>query len=260
MRSIYTTMVIVLCLGTSLAQTRPIDSQHSFITVHVFKSGLFAGFADNHEIRAPIASGSVDETAQRVEVMVDSRKLVVLDPNLPANKKQQVQDRMLGPEVLDASQFQEIRFAADDIKQETPDRFLVSGTLSLHGKTRPISMHVIKSNDHYRGETMLKQSEFGITPVSIAGGTVKVKDVVRIEFDIVIGLVSAASKRLRTSLMNVSKADTEMQSKGDGVSGWTAGWPIKSHRKHGFHKIRLKELGSVVNRPCLIQKRSEAHL
>src|SRR5690242_11926962 len=106
MRSIYTTMVLVLYLGTSLAQTRPIDSQHSFITIRVFKSGVLSGFADNHEIRAPITSGSVDETAHRVEVMVDSRKLVVLDPNLPANKKQQVQDRMLGPEVLGASQFQ----------------------------------------------------------------------------------------------------------------------------------------------------------
>jgi polyisoprenoid-binding protein YceI len=253
-------MVLVLCLGTSLSQSRPIDSQQSFITIRVFKSGVFAGFADNHEIRAPIASGSVDETAQRVEVMVDSRKLTVLDPNLPTNKKQQVQERMLGPEVLDASQFQEIHFAADNIKQAAPDRFLVSGTLSLHGKTRPISVRVTRSNDRYRGETTLKQSDFGITPISIAGGTVKVKDEVRIEFDIVVGLVSAASKRLRASLMNVSKANTEMQSKGDGVSGWTTGWPIKSDRKHRFHEIRLKKLCSAVNWPCLVQKRSEANL
>jgi len=260
MRSICITMVIALCLGTSVAQTRPIDSQRSFITVRVFKSGLFSAFADNHEIRAPIASGSIDEAGQRVEVMVDSRKLVVLDPNLPANKKQQVRDRMLGPEVLDSSQFKEIRFAADNIKQAAHDLFLVSGTLSLHGKTRPISVRVTRSSDRYRGETSLRQSEFGITPVSIAGGTVKVKDEVRIEFDIVVGVVSAASKCLRASLKDVSKADTEMQSKGDGVSGWTAGRPIKPDGKHRFHEIRLKKLCAAVNRPCLVQKRSETNL
>jgi hypothetical protein len=87
-----------------------------------------------------------------------------------------------------------------------------------------------------------------------------VKDEVRIEFDIVVGLVSAASKRLRASLMNVSKANAEMQSKSDRVGGWTAGGPIKSDGKHRFHKIRLKELGSTMNRPCLVQKRSEANL
>jgi hypothetical protein len=31
----------------------------------------------------------------------------------------------------------------------------------------------------------LRQSDFGILPISIAGGTVKVKDEVTIEFDIV---------------------------------------------------------------------------
>ena len=34
------------------------------------------------------------------------------------------------------------------------------------------------------GSTSLKQTDFGITPISIAGGTVKVKDEVRIEFDV----------------------------------------------------------------------------
>jgi hypothetical protein len=36
----------------------------------------------------------------------------------------------------------------------------------------------------YRGTCSLKQKEFGIAPISIAGGTVKVKDELQIEFDI----------------------------------------------------------------------------
>jgi hypothetical protein len=38
---------------------------------------------------------------------------------------------------------------------------------------------------HYRGSASFKQSNFGISPIRIAGGTVKVKDEVKIEFDIV---------------------------------------------------------------------------
>src|SRR5258708_4026981 len=110
MRRNYGISVLALLLGTSLAQTQPIDPEHSVITVRVFKSGLFSAFADNHEIRAPITSGLVDDAERRVEIVVDSRKLVVLDPNLAREKRQQVQERMLGPDVLDSNQFHEIRF------------------------------------------------------------------------------------------------------------------------------------------------------
>lgn len=177
--------ILLLLLGTSLGQARPIDTERSSVTVHVLKSGLFSGFADNHEIRAPIASGSLDENAKRVEMEIDSRKLLVLDSNLAPDKRQQVQDRMLGPEVLDSSEFHEIRFTTTSVQQESPDRFLVEGILSLRGKTHSISLHVARSDQHYRGETTLKQHDFGITPISIAGGTVKVKDELKIDFDVV---------------------------------------------------------------------------
>jgi len=183
--SIFRVTALVLLSGTTLAQTQPIDTAHSVITVRVLKSGLFSAFGDNHEIRAPISSGFLDQAGNRVELVVDSRKLVVLDPNLAVEKRQQVQERMLGPEVLDSNQFREIRFEANNVKQEAADHFSVAGTLSLHGKRRPISLHVIRSNGHYRGEAVLNQRDFGITPVSVAGGTVKVKNELKIEFDVV---------------------------------------------------------------------------
>ena len=91
---------------------------------------------------------------------------------------------MLGPEVLDSDRFSEIRFEASKVEQTGQDHFLVSGSLSLHGRTRPISVHVLRSNGRYHGDAVLKQRDFGITPVSVAGGTVKVKDELKIEFDI----------------------------------------------------------------------------
>jgi polyisoprenoid-binding protein YceI len=81
----------------------------------------------------------------------------------------------------------EIHFEASNVEQEATDHFVVAGTLSLHGRTRPISSHIVRSNGHYRGDTALKQRDFTITPVSVAGGTVKLKDELKIEFDIVPG-------------------------------------------------------------------------
>jgi hypothetical protein len=166
MKTIYRISVFALLLGTSLAQTQPIDTEHSVVTVRVFKSGLFSAFADNHEIRAPISAGVLDE-AERVEIVVDSRKLVVLDPNLPPEKRQQVEERMLGPEVLDANQFHEIRFHANHLNEESADHFFLAGTLSLHGKTRPISLHVVRSSGHYRGDVILKHRQLDSRSVSI---------------------------------------------------------------------------------------------
>ena len=156
--SISRVAAFVLMPGTAMAQTQPVDKAHSVITVRAFKSGLFSAFADNHEIQAPVANGFLDQAGKRVEVVVDSRKLVVLDPNLALEKRQQVQELMLGPEVLDSNQFREIRFEANNVKQEAADRFLIAGTLSLHGKSRPISLHVIRSNGHYRGKTVLSNA------------------------------------------------------------------------------------------------------
>jgi hypothetical protein len=61
---------------------------------------------------------------------------------------------------------------------------LLAGTLSLHGKTRSVSFHIVRSSGHYRGDVILKQRDFGITPVMVAGGTVKVKDEMKIDLDI----------------------------------------------------------------------------
>jgi hypothetical protein len=48
-----------------------------------------------------------------------------------------------------------------------------------------VKVEVEGTNGHYRGSAKLRQTEFGITPVTIAGGSIKVKDDVRIEFEII---------------------------------------------------------------------------
>ena len=177
-------LALISCVNRAAGQGSSIDTTQSRLLIHVSKSGVFSGFADNHEVEARIAEGSLDTKAGRLRLSVDSRKMRVLDPQLPSDKRQQVQERMLGPEVLDSGRFPEIVFEASHVQEGGGETVRVDGMLSLHGVTKPISIVVHQANGRYTGRFALKQRDFGITPVSIAGGTVKVKDGLAIEFDI----------------------------------------------------------------------------
>ena len=168
------------------AETRPIDVERSTLTVLVYKSGLFSAFADDHVIRAPIARGLISTDAPATGTLtVRSASLTVLDPGLSAARRAEVQARMLGPEVLDSAAFPDIEFESTAIEATGPGRWRVSGRLTVHGVTRSATFLLTEGDGHYRGSVALKQRDFGIEPISIAGGTVKVKDELKIEFDIV---------------------------------------------------------------------------
>jgi polyisoprenoid-binding protein YceI len=161
------------------------DAEHSTMTVHVYRSGLFSFAGDNHEIQAPIAAGTVDEAARTVEFTVDVRRMRVLDPNLSADKRSQVQEKMLSSDVLDPDRYPEIKFRSTKVELKGGHALSVSGNLTLHGQMRRLNVSVVSSQRRYRGSATLKQTEFGIKPISIAGGAIKVKDEVRIDFEIV---------------------------------------------------------------------------
>ena len=168
------------------AETRPIDVEHSTLTVSVYKSGVFSAFADNHVIRAPIASGHVtDDGKLGVEVAIHASDLMVLDPSLSAEKRAEVAVRMRGNEVLDTAAYPEIRFASTDVMADGADRWRMTGVLMLHGVSRSVTAVVVLQSNHYRGTLSIRQRDYGIQPISIAGGTVKVKDEIRVDFDIV---------------------------------------------------------------------------
>jgi hypothetical protein len=171
---------------TVAAETRQVDTAQSKLTVFAYKSGLFSGFADDHIIDAPIAGGMIsDASPLSVAIRVRAGDLKVRDPNLSASKRDEVQARMAGPEVLDTRTFPSIAFESTAIQPNGADRWTVTGRLTIHGQTRPVTFATTLANGRYRGTVTLKQRDFGIKPISIAGGTVKVKDELKIEFDIV---------------------------------------------------------------------------
>ena len=171
---------------TVLGESRPIDAAQSKLTVYVYKSGLFSGFADDHVVDAPIANGTLSDAAPlAVSIEVRAGDLRVHDPGLSGSKRADAQARMIGPEVLDTQKFPSIAFASTMVEAVGADRWNVSGRLTIHGQTRPVVFLATRAGGRYRGAVTIKQRDFGITPISIAGGTVKVKDELKIEFDIV---------------------------------------------------------------------------
>jgi polyisoprenoid-binding protein YceI len=185
-RAVCITIGLLTIFPNASAQIRAIDAAHSSITVRVFKAGVFSAFGHNHEIAAPVAQGSVDAKEQRVSLRVDATKLQVLDPEVSANTRAQIEKTMQGPAVLDSARFPEVSFISTSISAAGDQRWAITGNLTLHGQTKPVRVEVSLRDGHYRGSASIKQTDFGITPVTVAGGAVKVKDLVRIEFDIVL--------------------------------------------------------------------------
>ncbi len=154
------------------------------MTVHVFKTGVFSALGHNHEIAAPIAGGTVNLTAHQVELHTSARALQVRDPEVSSKDRAEIQSTMLGPDDLDAERHPEIVFRSNGAEPMGADSWMVRGNLTLHGETRPVTVEVRERDAHYVGSSRFKQTDFGMKPVKVAGGTVRVKDEVRIEFDI----------------------------------------------------------------------------
>lgn len=185
MRKLTCSLLLTLACHLAAAQAGDVDAGRSSIKIHVEKSGLFSAFAHNHTIQAPIASGRLDTEKRTATLTFNAKEMRVLDEGVKDSERADIDQTMKSAKVLDVQRFPEIRFVSTSITPQDGGRYKVRGDLTLHGTTRPVDLPMTLSKDRYTGSVKLKQTDFGITPVSIAGGTVKVKDVIEIVFEIV---------------------------------------------------------------------------
>jgi polyisoprenoid-binding protein YceI len=166
---------------------QPVDLAHSTMTVYVYKTGLLSGLAHNHEIKAPIEWGEVKDSEDfSVELGVDSSKLRVLDTEVSGSTRATIQATMLSAEVLDVVHFPEIHFQSTGVEHSGTDHWVIHGNLDLHGQTHPVLFEVTLKDGLYEATAALKQSAFGIKPVRVGGGTVKIKDEIKMTFSIAL--------------------------------------------------------------------------
>jgi polyisoprenoid-binding protein YceI len=178
--------------------TLVIDRAASRVVIDVGKSGVF-GFAGHaHEVVAPAVRGTVEFDranwqASTVRVEFEAAALKVTAKDEPPADVPEVQRVMLSDKVLDVRRFPAIVFQSRrlTVTAQTQDSANVSmdGELTLHGVTRPITLRgtVRLGADGAltaRGSFSIKQTDFGIQPVTAGGGTVRVRDEVGVTFDL----------------------------------------------------------------------------
>ena len=182
-RPVFLAVASLVCVLGVSAQQHNIDTQKSTLTIHVGKTGVFSGLGHEHEVRAPIHSGTADTGSRPVvEIHVNARELRVIDKGDSEKNRAEVQKTMLGPEVLDSEHHQEIVFKSTGAEPAGQGRWTLRGNLTLRGQTRPVIAQVTLKDGRYSGETTVKLTDFVIKPPGKAG--VKAKDEVKIEFDI----------------------------------------------------------------------------
>jgi polyisoprenoid-binding protein YceI len=176
-----------------------IDPQQSKIEIQVAKDGFLKAFGHDHLVLATKYSGEVQFDSAKVEessvaFTVEAASLKVIDPGESEKDRSEVQATMLGKDVLDAVQYPQIKFSSSGVRSKSGSNasldLQVEGTLSLHGTTKPITIPVRLQVENggaltADAEVSLLQSDFGITPYKAVGGTVKVKDKLKLTFHIV---------------------------------------------------------------------------
>jgi polyisoprenoid-binding protein YceI len=169
-------------------RTFAVDPAASRAMIEVGKAGAFSFAGHTHEVEAPIASGVVHLDAEMparsdVRLEFNAAAMRVTGKGESADDAAKVQQTMLGEQVLDVKKFPAITFESTSVDA----RNNVTGRLTIHGVTRPVTALVALKVDGAAltatGTFTIKQSDFGIKPISI-GGVVKVKDELALTFSI----------------------------------------------------------------------------
>jgi polyisoprenoid-binding protein YceI len=178
------------------AVTYRIDSGQSKFIVRALVGGLLSSFGHNHTIGIREFTGEANLTPDTIapaslQLTIKADSLAVLD-KVSAKDKQEIETKMRN-EVLETGQFANIIFKSTNISAnktaEGQYDLQIWGDVSLHGVTKSIwfkgQMTVSGNSLRSKGEFALRQSDFKIKPVSVAGGTIKVKDELKFSFEIV---------------------------------------------------------------------------
>jgi polyisoprenoid-binding protein YceI len=173
-----------------------LDAAASTFTVQAFAEGLFSAFGHDPVIgvrrfEGEVALVPVTFDNVSLKLRIDASSLAVAN-DLKEKDRREIEHTMR-QEVLEIHKYPEIVFQSNNISLarlgEGRYRARVIGALTLRGVTQNnvwISGEVTVRPDGLRakGEFALKQTDYKIKPVSVAGGTLKIKNEVKGRFDV----------------------------------------------------------------------------
>ncbi|MCI0490967.1 MAG: YceI family protein [Blastocatellia bacterium] len=181
---------------SSAAVRYSIDAGKSNFIVRAFAGGLFSAFGHDHTIAIRGFSGEAQLTPDSIQpaslqMTIKAASLAVTD-KVSDSDRQEI-EKTMREEVLETGKYSEIVFKstrADFEKTgEGQYRGKIFGDLTLHGVTRniPVTAQLTLSGNtlRARGQFSLNQSSYNIKRVSVAAGTINVKDELKFSFDII---------------------------------------------------------------------------
>jgi polyisoprenoid-binding protein YceI len=188
MRHLASALALAFTIGAGAlsAQDKAIDIERSTITIHVGKSGLLSAAGHEHWVNAPVASGVLnDSQSPRIEFRVEAGKMAVKpDDKVDAKTQAEVQKNMQEM-TLESARYPEISFRSTRVEKQAGGEWKVEGTLTLHGVAKPVAVVAKRDGDAYTSHAVIKQTDFGIKPVTAGAGLVKVKNELDLDFRIV---------------------------------------------------------------------------
>jgi polyisoprenoid-binding protein YceI len=173
-----------------------VDARASRFTVQAFATGILSAMGHNPKIGIRNFSGEVDFSPETAEgsgfrLKMQANSLNVLDD--VSDKDRREIERMMNEQVLEVAKYPEILYEAATVSVMRLESALYSatlnGNLSFHGVTRsqPVTTRIAEFGDMLRasGEFTMRQSDYGIKPIAVAGGALKVKDELKLSFEMV---------------------------------------------------------------------------
>jgi len=175
--------------------------------VRGFAGGLFSRMGHNPVLGIRDFAGEAcfepeAVTSSSLHLTINASSLEV--QNDAVEKDRREMKRMMDGEVLEALQYPEITFQSAGVSGARLDdsawRLLIDGYLTLHGITRglqvPSRLSVANGRLRAVGEFSIYQTDYGIKLVSVAGGTLKLKDELKLSYDIVAAATTEDRKTL----------------------------------------------------------------
>jgi polyisoprenoid-binding protein YceI len=194
MRSMFVSLLFLFSASEAFGNGPCVVPDRGHFYIHTGTSGLFGAFAHEHLIQAEKIEGCavIDEqnlAHSSIKLTFAASGVRVKDPKEDADNRAKVQATM-ETDVLKVSEYPQIVFESNKIESGSGVGMLrISGNLTIRGKTQPIVVPItfLRIGDGtYRasGKYKFRQTTFGIKPVTLAGGTVKVKDELETEFEL----------------------------------------------------------------------------
>jgi polyisoprenoid-binding protein YceI len=156
---------------------------------------MLSVFGHNPTIVIPDFEGEIFLNPEAVEQ--SSLRLIIRSASLSdtddiSDKDRNEINRAMHQDVLESDSYAEIVYECSRLTASKTGEgqywLNLSGELTLHGVTRaqPVPARVRLNGDMLRaaGEFSVRQSDYEIRPVSAVGGTIKLKDELKLSFDI----------------------------------------------------------------------------